>query len=220
VAKNCWPNVFVIKRTHVQPIDFYCVLHMIENENTWRVLVADNLLAKYLNFSEQLMLAQLNRLFCQMCKTVWQSMWKTRCEFARPAKLAWCLQLAICQQKLEHVKVMLQPMASRMASPPVRRELFIPDSPEKSLLLTVNDHWELNTVAHRDYYVETPSYLFLAIQEGQEEIVDSLLEVGGRELVLICKIDGSSSLFAVIEANNMTMMHMLLRVGGNELTML
>jgi len=193
---------------------------MIEFEDTWRVIVADCLLGKYLNFSDQLMLAQLNRLFCQMCKPVWQSMWKTRCEFARPAELAWCFQLAICKHKLDHVKVMLQPMASRMTSPQVRRKLFTPDSLKNSLLLTVNDHWELNTVARKDYYVETPSYLFLAIQEGQEEIVDSLLEVGGRELVLICKIDGSSSLFAVIEANNMTMMHMLLRVGGNELTML
>ena len=42
---------------------------------------------------------------------------------------------------------------------------------------------------------DEPSYLFLAVEEGHVEVVKALLEVGGRELVMLTADDGVSCLY-------------------------
>jgi ankyrin repeat protein len=62
--------------------------------------------------------------------------------------------------------------------------------------------------------------LFLAVKEGHLEVVNALLEVGGRELVMLTRDNGVSCLFISAKNGHLEVVRALLEVGGRELVML
>jgi ankyrin repeat protein len=59
---------------------------------------------------------------------------------------------------------------------------------------------------------DEPSYLFLAVKEGHLEVVNALLEVGGRELVMLTRDNGVSCLFISAENGHLEVVRALLEV--------
>jgi hypothetical protein len=65
-----------------------------------------------------------------------------------------------------------------------------------------------------------PSYLFLAVEEGHEEVERALLEVGGRELVMMIRNDGISCIYISAQKGHLDVLKVMLEAGGRELPML
>jgi hypothetical protein len=62
--------------------------------------------------------------------------------------------------------------------------------------------------------------LFLALKEGHLDVVRALLEVGGRELVMMTRNDGDSCLYISAKKGHLDVVNALLEAGGRELLML
>jgi len=80
---------------------------------------------------------------------------------------------------------------------------------------------------------EQPSFLFLAVkererasclsiseEEGHLNVVTTLLEVGGRELVMLTENDGTRCLWIRAQLGHLDVVQVLLEGGGRELLML
>jgi ankyrin repeat protein len=67
---------------------------------------------------------------------------------------------------------------------------------------------------------DEPSYLFLAVEKGHVEVVRALLEVGGRELVMMTRNDGVSCLWISAANGDLEVVKALLEAGARELVML
>ena len=62
--------------------------------------------------------------------------------------------------------------------------------------------------------------LIVSAEQGHVEVVKVLLEVGGRDLVMLTKDDGSSCLYISAHQGHVELVRMLLEVGGRDLAML
>jgi len=64
------------------------------------------------------------------------------------------------------------------------------------------------------------SCLFISAQEGHLEVVNALLEAGGRELLMLTRDDGVSCLCISAMIGHLEVVNALLEAGGRELLML
>ena len=168
------------------------------SDDVWRVVLGEGLLATSLSFSELNRLGMLNRSSRRLHEAAWRAIWCARSKTCGGAELERILRLTITLGKAEHVRELLRPMAEQS---------------DASVLLQV--------------LIVQPSYLFLAVQEGHVEVVRALLEVGGRELAMMTRNDGSSCLYLSAKKGHLDMVkgHLdvvkaLLEAGGHKLVML
>ena len=101
------------------------------------------------------------------------------------------LRLAVTRGKAANVRELVRPMAEQ------------------------GDAWEKMQDLN-----DEPSYLFLAVEEGHVEVVKALLEVGGRELVIMTRDDGVSCVWISAQNGHLEVLKALLEVGGRELVIL
>ena len=149
-------------------------LNQSMHEDAWRVLFEEGLLAPVLGFGQLSMLARLNNRFHAMYRGSWRLIWNARSKSLSIEDFGPILRFVIHQRKVEHTKTILH-----------------------TLVLSGNYQWLSQYFF--DVHIESPTYLLLAVDTGEAEIVDVLLEVGGRELVSMKRLDGTSCLLSSIE---------------------
>jgi hypothetical protein len=150
------------------------------------------------------MLSMLNHSCKSLHDAGWMSNWSARSKTCGGAELGRVLQLSVALGKGRHVRALLQPMAEKEDA--------------TALMQLLDDH---------------PSYLFLAVHEagdmldsneqdlcGHVDTVRALLQVGGRQLMMITRDDGWSCLHAAVYAKKLCIVQELLTAGGTELLML
>ena len=142
------------------------------DDQVWRVLLGEGMLATCLSFGELTRLARLNRSSRRLHDAAWRAIWRARSKACSGAELAHILRLAITKGKVAHVRELVRPMA---------------EQGDASVLMQAIDG--------------EPSYLFLAVKQGSVEVVRALLEAGGRELLMLTADDGSSCLSVARRAN-------------------
>jgi ankyrin repeat protein len=173
-------------------------------DEAWYCILREGLLAAWLSFSEQTMLSMLNHSCKSLHDAGWMSNWSARSKTCGGAELGRMLQLSVALGKGRHVRALLQPMAEKEDA--------------TALMQLLDDH---------------PSYLFLAVHEagdmldsneqdlcGHVDTVRALLQVGGRQLLMITRDDGWSCLHAAVYAKKLCIVQELLTAGGTELLML
>jgi hypothetical protein len=140
-------------------------------------------------------MARLNREFNAMYQDSWRSMWSARRENSSVMELASLLLRAIEKQKPEHVRALLRPM-------------------------TAGGGGGLFSQTTLGLDIESPSYLFLAVDRGNADVVKALLEAGGRELANMARTtDGATCLIKSASIGCIKTTTALLEVGGRELLM-
>ena len=164
-------------------------------------LMRDGQLAFFLSFSEQTIMGMLNHTCKNMHDAGWKSNWTARSKTCSAAELRRMLELCVALGKGMHVRALLQHMAEQHDT--------------TALLQPLHHH---------------SSYLFLAVHEagdmldfyeadlcGHVDTVQALLEVGGRELLMLTRDDGWSCLHAAVYAKKLCIVQELLHAGGWEL---
>ena len=142
------------------------------DDQVWRVLLGEGMLATCLSFGELTRLARLNRSSRRLHDAAWRAIWRARSKACSGAELAHILRLAITKGKVAHVRELVRPMA---------------EQGDASVLMQAIDG--------------EPSYLFLAVKQGSVEVVRALLEAGGRELLMLTMNNGLSCLSVARRAN-------------------
>jgi hypothetical protein len=157
------------------------------------VLLGESLLATSLSFGELAQFGRLNRICRRLHHAAWRAIWRTRSKTCGGAELGSMLRLAIKKGKAAHVRELVWPMAEH--------------GDACVLLQALNDE---------------PSYLFIAVKNEEEhvEVVRALLEVGGRELAMMTRNDGTRGLMISAEKGHLDVVNALLEAGGRELAML
>jgi len=160
-------------------------------DDVWLALLGEGMLATLLSFSELNRLGRLNRRFRRLHEGAWPAIWRARSKTCGSAELGRMLRLAVTRGKAAHVRELVRPMAEQ------------------------GDAWEKMQDLN-----DEPSYLFLAVEEGHVEVVKALLEVGGRELVMLTADNGVSRLYMSAQNGHLDVVKVLLEAGGRELLML
>ena len=142
------------------------------DDQVWRVLLGEGMLATCLSFGELTRLARLNRSSRRLHDAAWRAIWRARSKACSGAELAHILRLAITKGKVAHVRELVRPMT---------------EQGDASVLMQAIDG--------------EPSYLFLAVKQGSVEVVRALLEAGGRELLMLTMNNGLSCLSVARWAN-------------------
>jgi len=161
------------------------------DDEVWRVLLGEGMLATLLSFGELTRLARLNRSSRRLHDAAWRAIWRARSKACSGAELAHILRLAITKGKVAHVRELVRPMT---------------EQGDASVLMQAIDG--------------EPSYLFLAVKQGSVEVVRALLEAGGRELVMLTRNNGASCLMVSAHNGHLEVVNALLEAGGRELLML
>jgi DNA-binding LacI/PurR family transcriptional regulator len=159
-------------------------------DDVWLALLGEGMLATLLSFGELNRLGRLNRRFRCLHEGAWPAIWRARSKTCGSAELGRMLRLAVTRGKAAHVRELVLPMAEQ--------------GDASVLLQALNDE---------------PSCLFLAV-EGHVDVVKVLLEVGGRELVMMTQDHGVSCLWISAENGHLEVVKALLEAGGRELVML
>jgi len=149
------------------------------------------LLATLLSFGELTRLGMLNRSFRRRHDAAWPASWRARSKACSGAELAHILRRAITKGKVAHVRELVRPMTEQ--------------GDASVLMQAINGE---------------PSYLFLAVKNGNLEVVNALLEAGGRELVMLTADNGVSCLWISAQYGHLEVVNALLEAGGRELVML
>jgi hypothetical protein len=145
--------------------------HMHPHEDAWRALVSEDLLTTF-SFSELTLLARLNHRFLGMYLNCWRAMWRTRSQLSTDEEFAHILQLVIYNIR--------QSTSSRFCG------------------LSQSRLTRAGSCKRNSRSASTSSRTF-AVDAGDAEVVQMLLDVCGCELTMMSRVDGSSCLFASAE---------------------
>ena len=111
------------------------------------MILGEGMLATLLSFGELTRLARLNRSSRRLHDAAWRAIWRARSKACCGAELARILLLAIAKGKVAHVRELVRPMTEQ--------------GDASMLMQAINGE---------------PSYLFLAVKNGNLEVVNAQLE--------------------------------------------